>query len=413
MLGYGSSVRDKCKGNAILNIEEDKLFPTVNEERLILFHLDPSELIEVRSHVFEGAIEFEEADRSVLEMANAAITTGPFSVTGKQMLSPSKNKNDYVSLDPYWWPDEKNPDGLPYMFNGDKRNPETELYDRPQLAAFTSSVEALCLGYYFTDYEEYSARAALLLRTWFFDRQNKMNPNLNYAGFIPGIKLGSLNGIMEANSLSWIPDHVGLLVNSLHWNSDDYKKLREWFGLYTEWLIESPTGNHQRMERDQNGTWYDIQVASMSLFTGQMDIARQAAIRCFDRALEQIDGSGSHHLELKKPDGIHTAANNLLALFDMADLARKLGLDFWSGSSGNLLRSALDWFVEKETHHLRYTKNVNNGLPLDEWVSIFRRAGLRWSEQRYEAILSELEGIDTLSHRAQLLYPRFSENNGK
>ena len=252
-----------------------------------------------------------------------------------------------MSLDPYWWPDEKNPDGLPYMFNGDKR--ARLIYDRPQLAAFTSSVEALCLGYYFTDYEEYSTRAALLLRTWFFDRQNKMNPNLNYAGFIPGIKLGSLNGIMDANSLSWIPDHVGLLVNSLHWNSDDYKKLREWFGLYTEWLIESPTGNHQRMERDQNGL--GKMSSGLNVLVAWSDgYSLEAAIRCFDRALEQIDGSGSHHLELKKPDGIHI--NNLLALFDMADLARKLGLDFWSGSSGNLLQSALDWFVEKHTSRI-------------------------------------------------------------
>jgi hypothetical protein len=387
------------------NVENSSL--SINEQDADVFLLNAADLVEARSRIFLGEIGLEEADRSVLEMANAAFTSGPFSVEGKEVMPPNENKNDYVSLHPYWWPDESKADGLPYVFNGEKQNPECEQYDRPQLAAFTAAVDALCMGYYFTDHEDFASRAALLLRTWFFDDETKMNPNLTYAGFIPGVKQGSPASIMEARALSWIPDHVGLLSNSVHWNSEDGELLRGWFKSYVEWLIESPSGKDQRAKKSQYGTWYDVQVATMSLFTGQLDITRDAINRCFDRAMEQIDDSGAHHLELKHCDGIYMASNNLLGLFDMADLGRKINMDFWSGSCGDLLRSALDWLVENDAYNSKYSKNLSNGFHRSEWVSIFRRAGLRWSENSYEFILSELRGINVRAHRVQLLYPLF------
>ncbi|MEE3233200.1 MAG: alginate lyase family protein [Candidatus Latescibacterota bacterium] len=390
-----------------MNNDIGKWDDSSNEQGLDVFLLDSVDLVEARSRIFSGVADVEEADRSVLEMANAALISGPFSVKGKDVMPPNGNKNDYMSLDPYWWPDENKDHGLPYIFNGEKQNPECEQYDRPQLAAFTSAVDALCMGYYFTDYEDFAARAALLLRSWFVDEETKMNPNLTYAGFIPGRKQGSPSSIMESRALSWIPDHVGLLSNSEHWSPEDREFLGEWFISFVKWLIESPSGLDQRTEKGQNGTWYDVQVATMSLFTGRIDVARDAIDRCFDRAEEQIDDSGAHHLELKHCDGIYTAANNLLGLFDMADLGRKLDMDLWSGSSGHLLRSALDWFVENDVYNDKYSKNLHNGFQRNEWVSIFRRAGLRWSEGSYEFILNELKGINVRAHRAQLLYPYF------
>lgn len=379
-----------------------------SEERdLEVFLINPQDILKVRSRLFSGEADLEEVDGFLLESANAAMISGPFSVRDKDALSPSSDKNDYVSLDPFWWPDPERGDGRPYFYNGEKQNPECEQYDRPQLAAFSSAIDALCMGYFFTDYEDFAARAALLLRVWFFDSETRMKPNMTYAGFIPGRNQGDPAGIMESRVLSWIPDNVGLLANSKHWTSEDGEILRKWFKSFIEWLSKSPNGLNQRLEKNQNGTWYDVQLATMSLFVGDLGLARDAINRCFERAKDQIDTSGSHHIELKHCDGIYAASNNLLGLFDMADLGRNLNMDLWSGESGRLLRSALDWLISNDAHNLVGRKNFQNVFDRNEWVSILRRAALRWSESSFEAVLTEIKGINVRAHRSQLLFPSF------
>ncbi len=54
----------------------------------------------------------------LLEEANNALTAGPFSVTNKGMTPPSGDKHDYLSISPYWWPDESKSDGLPKLKAG-------------------------------------------------------------------------------------------------------------------------------------------------------------------------------------------------------------------------------------------------------------------------------------------------------
>ena len=383
------------------------MFKNSKERDLDVFLINPEDIFKARSRIFSGDAGLEEVDSFLLESANAAMISGPFSIRDKVASSPSSDRNDYVSLDPFWWPDADKGDGLPYVYGGKEQNPECEQYDRPQLAAFSSAIDALCMGYFFTDYEDFAIRAALLLRVWFFDSETRMNPNMTYAGFIPGRNQGDPAGIMESRGLSWIPDHVGLLANSKHWTSEDRELLREWFKSFVEWLSKSPNGLNQRLEKNQNGTWYDVQLATMSLFIGDLVLARDAINRCFERAKEQIDAFGAHHIELKNCDGIFTASNNLLGLFDMADLGRNLNLDLWSGEPGRLLRSALDWLIGNDAHNLEEAKNFPNVFDRNEWVSILRRAALRWSESSYEAVLREIRGINVRAHRSQLLFPSF------
>src|SRR4051812_47245670 len=53
---------------------------------------------------------------------------GPFSVTAKAGVAPSGDKHDFVSLNPYRWPDPRSPNGLPYVKKDGQVNPETERY---------------------------------------------------------------------------------------------------------------------------------------------------------------------------------------------------------------------------------------------------------------------------------------------
>ena len=79
----------------------------------------------------------------------------------------------------------------------------------------------------------------------------------------------------------------------------------------------------------------------------------------------------------------------------------------WSGESGRLLRSALDWLISNDAHNLEGCKNFQNVFDRNEWVSILRRAALRWSESSFEAVLNEIKGINVRAHRSQLLFPTF------
>ena len=62
----------------------------------------------------------------LLEEADLAMKDGPFSVADKGMTPPSGNKNDYMSISPYWWPDENKEDGLPWIRHDGKTNPASK-----------------------------------------------------------------------------------------------------------------------------------------------------------------------------------------------------------------------------------------------------------------------------------------------
>ena len=58
--------------------------------------------------------------------ARKALTAGPFSVTTKEVVPPSGDKHDYMSQAPYWWPDPKSTNGLPYIRRDGERNRGSE-----------------------------------------------------------------------------------------------------------------------------------------------------------------------------------------------------------------------------------------------------------------------------------------------
>src|SRR5690349_23640744 len=128
--------------------------------------------------------------------ADKALSAGPFSVMQKSSTPPTGDKHDYMSLAPYFWPNPNTPDHLPYVRRDGERNPEIkQIADHENMSKMCSAARALALGYYFTGSQEYAARAALLLRTWFLDPKTKMNPNLEFAQAIRGINTGRGIGI--------------------------------------------------------------------------------------------------------------------------------------------------------------------------------------------------------------------------
>src|SRR5207245_3185491 len=129
---------------------------------------------------------------------------------------------------------------LPYSRRDGERNPEiNKITDHRSLDQLESSVETLAFAYYFKGDERYAAKTAQLLRAFFLDPPTRMNSNLQYAQFIPGVNTGRVIGLIETRGLTRVVDAVGLLAGSTSLTAIDESGLHEWFGEFLHCLFES------------------------------------------------------------------------------------------------------------------------------------------------------------------------------
>ena len=204
--------------------------------------VDEAEIGKSRTQLHSEAAtaEMKLSYRHVLEEAALALEAGPFSVTDKTMVPPSKDMHDYLSLSPYWWPDESKPDGLPWIRKDGKTNPvsKTPDTDSRRIGHFTRSVRVLAIAYYFSGDEKYAERAIEYLRVWFLNPETRMNPNLNFAQGVPGIAPGRRSGLIDSRSLAdRLLDAMAMLSKSPSWTEADEAGIRAWYSEYLDWLL--------------------------------------------------------------------------------------------------------------------------------------------------------------------------------
>ncbi len=376
------------------------------EEKLRLFSLDAARLLRARQWIYEGDERTRAADERLLEEANEALDMGPYSVAYKDELPPSGDVCDYMSLAPYWWPDPEREDGLPYVRRDGEVNEERERFDSAPLAAMCSAVNTLATAYFFSDHEDFAARAALLLRTFFLGETTRMNPHLQYGQAIRGRCDGRGIGIIDTHAFSWLVDSIGFLSASTSWNSDDQEGIVTWFSSYLDWLLQSAHGREEAAQKNNHGTCYDVQVAALALFCGREEVARNALQRVPERLAAQIEPDGRQLLELARTRSLSYSVMNLTAFFDLADLGRHLGMDWWAyeGEQGQSIRRAFYWLVENGIAAEEWAGEQIAPFNVAQWMPLLRRGGMHFSDRACEEYITALQNVDVAAERTNLLY---------
>ncbi len=374
-----------------------------------LFVLEPKDLVEIKNRLNARDAALQPALNKLLRDADRAVESKPASVMDKEMAPPSRDKHDYMSIAPYWWPNPSSPDGLPYVRRDGEVNPERDqTSDRKRLDTMVQNVKTLALSYFFTGREDFAAQAAKWLRVWFLDDATRMNPNLRYAQAIPGRNNGRGAGIIETHNFPELLDAVGLLAGSKSWDAKQQQALQNWFSNYLNWLLESPEGQAEAKAQNNHGSWYDTQVAGYALFVGKKDIAAKILKEMArQRIAKQIEPDGRQPLELERIQAWDYSLFNLEALFDAAALSDKLGIDLWNFSTpdGRGLRRALDWLTPFAVGDKKWNHQQISGWQPEKLAPLLRRAALRYRQAAYEAAINKLTGLST-DNRMHLLYPK-------
>lgn len=347
--------------------------------------LDVKSLTESYNGYVEGKPDCHEYVNNLIKKSGELIRSDKrYTIVDKKANTPSGDKHDYISMGPYWWPNPDTANGLPYIRKDGEINPEarTDYTDQAMFQEINNAAFTLAMTYFFTKDDKYVVKASEILRTFYVDEKTRMNPNLKYAQFVPGMNEGRCYGIIESSSLLKMMEAVSLMSGSPKWSSDLHNKLVYWISSYLDWLINSKNGKEERNTKNNHGTHYDVQCVSMYLFCGRTSEALKYLKQyTLPRLSSQVYLDGSQPLELARTKSWDYATMNLNGFIDLAILSEKVGLDLWNyGKNGQIyIQSMIDWFLpylknEKEWQwkQIKQTSVMRIKRPLEYAAGVYK-----------------------------------------
>lgn len=371
---------------------------TVDTERLRVFSLPAEALKKVRQ---EGASEKakEPALAKLKREADATLQSKPVSVMDKEVLPPSGDKHDYMSMGPYWWPDPSKPNGLPYIRRDGEVNPETgKLPDHRNIQKLMSETHTLALAYYLFGDERYAVKATELLRVWFLDAPTRMNPNLNFGQAVPGRVQGRGTGLIDTRFFYRLVDAVGLLGGSKSWTAGDQKGMEQWCSQFLDWMLQSKNGQDESRARNNHGSYYDTQVAALALFTRRNDLAKEVLQSVPKRRIAaQIEPDGRQPLELARTKALGYSTMNLAGLFELATLGENVGVNLWEYHTpdGRSLRGALDYLIPFVSGEQKWPYKQIVEYKTGEISPLLAVASVKYRDERYLELARKLDPTAT------------------
>ena len=311
--------------------------------------IDGQRLVDVKERTRRKDPACDAELKHLVAQADYWLTQGPWSVTTKTEAPPNGTLHDYASQAPYWWPSNTT-NGCPYINIDGVVNPEVNKYpDHLNRGLMFNSSYILSLAWYYTGHDQYAKHAGDILRTWFLNPSTKMNPNLEHAQIIPCKNSGRSIGIIDfSQEYTDVIDAAAILnTGAPGWTSDDVKGFKTWNSQFLTWLSQSDFGMEEANATNNHGTWANMQIAALALFTGNHSLALSTTKLATNFINGQILKNGTQPQEVVRTRSFHYSNFNLAALLRWAMIAEKLGINLYKykGPQGQTLFAAVDAII--------------------------------------------------------------------
>lgn len=392
-------------GLAFISCQATKAFERPGKPHV--FSLNLNALEKNRSRINAKDPEIMPAYQLLVKDADKALKSGPVSVMEKKHVPPSGDKHDYMSLAPYFWPDPSKPDGLPYIRKDGQTTPEVKDYkDKEYMPKLCADVHTLALAYYFSGETMYAAHATRLLKVWFLDTATRMNPNLNYAQAIKGVNTGRGAGLIDTRHFVKLIDAIGLLQGSKSWTGKEQQGMQQWFTEFLQWMQTSKNGIAEMNADNNHGAWYDAQRLSMALFIGDKEQAKKIALNAAERLDKQMDAEGKFPKEMERTISLHYTSFVMNAFFNIAQMADKAGIDFWSLTtpSGKSLKKGFDVLKPYLVQEKNWEGPQIKDFDFEDGYTLLMEAAIHYNCKSCTADVKKLEGTGAQKLRLNLLY---------
>jgi hypothetical protein len=372
---------------------------------------DGAHLASIRAGDLNDHAQIKEDLRQLRKNADSAVKRGPYSVMQKEEIASSGDKHDYLSYARYWWPNPDTSDGLPYIRRDGRTNSEALAKgDRTTIGQMYDDVETLSLAGYLLNDKRYAEHATTLIRAWFLDPATKMNPNLRFGQAIRGRNDGRGSGIIDTRHFIRVLDSVALLDQAGVWTTADQSGLTAWMKQYLDWLQHDPHAQNERSGHNNHGSWYDAQVASIAMFVGERDVARNIVESAKENRVGKcIQPDGSQPQELARTRSLHYSVFNLSAISVIARVGEHVDVDLWSFSThdSRSIRKALDFLQPYLLHKKPWPHEQISKLsiaPSD--LGLFYVAADRLQEPLLLQVLDEIDHAEAKFDYARLQFSR-------
>ena len=272
----------------------------------------------------------------LIKRADKLLNNEAFSVVNKTGIPPSKDKHDYISIGPYWWPNPETDDGLPYIRKDGEINPEARnnYTDFVENENFLRAIKDLSNAYYLSDNLNYGKRALDLINVWFLNSETKMNPHLNYGQSIPGKNDGRCFGIIEFGGITEVVKFLELAKDNNLLDKKTEEGMFNWLTKYSNWLQNSKLGIEESTRKNNHGTHYDVQLLNILLYLNRIDeVKTHLSTITKARIFSQIEPDGSQPKELARTKSFSYSVMNLHGFLELARLGQKVGVNLWDVES--------------------------------------------------------------------------------
>jgi hypothetical protein len=241
--------------------------------------------------------------KQTLTEAAWAMQQQPVTITASSSPRSAGGQHDFFSEADYFWPNPQNPDGA-YINRDGLTNPDNFVEHRKAMIRFSKIIGALASAYKITGDVKYVNQAVIHLKAWFIDEKTLMNPSLWFAQAVKGQFTGRNYGIIDTIHLMQVAQ--GVIVMEKAMDTKTVASIKQWFAMYTEWLMTSKPGIQEKEVKNNHATCWAMQVASFAKLCNNEVVLDSLRARYKTVLLPRqmgTDGSFPLEMERTKPYG--------------------------------------------------------------------------------------------------------------